>query len=128
MNFLYPFALLGLIAIPILIIIYIIRNKYKEVTAPTTYIWEVASKFLKKKNPFNRFEHLLALIVQIMAISILSLALAHPVFTLKEGADNIVFVLDASASMGFEHEGETRFDKAKGLIAKKAEEAASGST
>ena len=53
MTFLYPFALLGLIAIPILIIIYIIRNKYKEVTAPTTYIWEVAAKMLKRKNPFS---------------------------------------------------------------------------
>ena len=53
MTFRYPFALLGLIAIPILIIIYIIRNKYKEVTAPTTYIWEVAAKMLKRKNPFS---------------------------------------------------------------------------
>ena len=128
MTFLYPFALLGLIAIPILIIIYIIRNKYKEVTAPTTYIWEVAAKFLKRKNPFSRFEHLLALIIQLMAITILSFALAHPVITLKEAADNIVFVLDASASMGFHHENETRFDKAKKEIAKKAGEAANGST
>ena len=128
MTFLYPFALLGLIAIPILIIIYIIRNKYKEVTAPTTYIWEVAAKMLKRKNPFSRFEHLLALIVQLLAIAILSFALAHPVFTLKEAADDIVFVLDGSASMSFVHEGETRFDKAKKLIAEKAEAAPSGST
>ena len=54
MTFLYPFALLGLIAIPILIIIYIIRNKYKEVTAPTTYIWEVAAKMLKRKNSLRK--------------------------------------------------------------------------
>ena len=128
MTFLYPLALLGLIAIPILIIIYIIRNKYKEVTAPTTYIWEVAAKFLKRKNPFSRFEHLIALLVQIAAITILSFALAHPVITLKEAADNIVFVLDASSSMSLEHEGVTRFDKAKTEIAAKAEKAASGST
>lgn len=128
MTFLYPLALLGLIAIPILIIIYIIRNKYKEVTAPTTYIWEVAAKFLKRKNPFSRFEHLIALLVQIAAITILSFALAHPVITLKEAADNIVFVLDASASMNTQHEGMSRFDKAKVEIAEKAEQAASGST
>ena len=99
MRFLYPFALLGLIAIPILIIIYIIRSKYKEVTSPTTYIWEVAAKMFKRKNPLSRFEHLLALIVQMTAIAILSIALAHPVFTLKEAADDIVFVLDGSSSM-----------------------------
>ncbi|MBP5091807.1 MAG: VWA domain-containing protein [Bacilli bacterium] len=128
MTFLYPFALLGLIAIPILIIIYILRSKYKDVTSPTTYIWEVAAKLFKKKNPFSRFEHLLALIVQMMAIAILSIALAHPVFTLKEAADDIVFVLDASSSMNFKNNGETRFEKAKKLIAAKAEEAPNGST
>ena len=128
MSFLYPWALLGLIAIPILIIIYILRNKYKESTAPSTYLWEMAAKFLKKRNPLSRFEHLLALIVQICAIALLSITLAHPTFTIQEGADNIVFVLDASASMGMTHEGETRFDKAKRLIAEKAAEANQGST
>ena len=128
MRFLYPFALLGLIAIPILIIIYIIRSKYKEVTSPTTYIWEVAAKMFKRKNPLSRFEHLLALIVQMTAIAILSIALAHPVFTLKEAADDIVFVLDGSSSMSLVHDGSTRFDKAKKLISEKAEKAPQGST
>ena len=128
MTFLYPFALLGLLAIPVLIIIYIIRNRYKEVTAPSTYIWEVASKMLKRKNPFRKIEHLLAFIVQLTAIAILSLALAHPVFTMKESADDIVFVLDASASMNMVHEGQTRFDKAKRLISEQAENASTGST
>lgn len=128
MRFLYPFALLGLIAIPILIIIYIIRSKYKEVTSPTTYIWEVAAKMFKRKNPLSRFEHLLALIVQMTAIAILSIALAHPVFTLKEAADDIVFVLDGSSSMSLVHDGSTRFEKAKKLISEKAEKAPQGST
>ena len=128
MRFLYPFALLGLIAIPILIIIYIIRSKYKEVTSPTTYIWEVAAKMFKRKNPLSRFEHLLALIVQMTAIAILSIALAHPVFTLKEAADDIVFVLDGSSSMSLVHDGSSKIKKAKKLISEKAEKAPQGST
>ncbi len=128
MSFLFPLALLGLLAIPALIIIYILRNKYKEETAPSTYIWEVAAKLLKRKNPLSRFEHLLALIVQCLAIAVFSLALAHPVFTLKEQADDIVFILDSSSSMSMVHEEKTRFEKGVELIHEKAKEAVNGST
>ena len=128
MSFLFPFALFGLLAIPALFIIYILRNKYKEETAPSTYIWEMAAKLLKRKNPLSRFEHLLALIVQCLAIAVFSVALAHPVFTLEGQADDIVFILDASSSMGMVHEDQTRFEKGLDLIKEKAEEAVNGCT
>ena len=128
MSFLFPFALFGLLAIPALIIIYILRNKYKEETAPSTYIWEMAAKLLKRKNPLSRFEHLLALIVQCLAIAVFSVALAHPVFTLEGQADDIVFILDSSSSMGMVHEEKTRFERGIELIKEKADEAVNGST
>ena len=129
MTFEQPWALLALLAIPILIIIYILKNKYKEETAPSTYIWELSRKFLKKRNPLRKVEHLLALIIQIMTIAGLSFALSHPVFTLKGKADNIVFVLDASASMKMQaEEGKTRFDVAKDKITEIYEDAVEGST
>ena len=128
MSFLFPFALFGLLAIPALIIIYILRNKYKEETAPSTYIWEMAAKLLKRKNPLSRFEHLLALIVQCLAIAVFSIALAHPVFTLEGQADDIIFILDASSSMGMVHEEKTRFEKGLELIQEKVDNAVNGST
>ena len=128
MSFLFPFALFGLLAIPALIIIYILRNKYKEETAPSTYIWEMAAKLLKRKNPLSRFEHLLALIVQCLAIAVFSVALAHPVFTLEGQADDIVFILDSSSSMGMVHEEKTRFERGIELIKEKADAAVNGST
>ena len=128
MSFLFPFALFGLLAIPALIIIYILRNKYKEETAPSTYIWEMAAKLLKRKNPLSRFEHLLALIVQCLAIAVFSVALAHPVFTLEGQADDIVFILDASSSMGMVHEGQTRYEKGIELIQEKVDNAVNGCT
>ena len=127
MSFENPYAFLALIAIPILIIIYILRNKYKEETAPSTYLWELSQKFMKKRNPLHKVEHLLSLIVQILTVTGMAFALAHPTFTLKEKSDNIVFILDSSASMNMEHEGKTRFALAKEEIAKKAEEAYNGS-
>ena len=126
MSFQYPFALFALLAIPVLIVIYILRNRYKEETAPSTYLWELSEKFLKKRNPLRRIEHLLSLIVQILAIAGMSFALAHPQITLKESADNIVFVLDNTASMQMTHEGKTRFELAKEEITKTVNEAVNG--
>ncbi len=130
MSFQYPFALFALLAIPVLIIIYILRNRYKEETAPSTYLWELSEKFLKKRNPLRRIEHLLSLIVQILAIAGMAFALAHPQFTLKESADNIVFVLDNTASMQMTHEEngdqKTRFELAKEEILKVVDESVSG--
>lgn len=137
MSFQYPYALFALLAIPVLIIIYILRNRYKEETAPSTYIWEISEKFLKKKNPLRKIEHLITLIVQILAIFFMSFTLAKPTITLKGQADNIVFVLDASASMnmynaktnaGLSNENKkTRFVEAKEKIMETVNDAAKGS-
>lgn len=137
MSFQYPYALFALLAIPVLIIIYILRNRYKEETAPSTYIWEISEKFLKKKNPLRKIEHLITLIVQILAIFFMAFTLAKPTITLKGQADNIVFVLDASASMnmynaktnsGLSNENKkTRFVEAKEKIMETVNDAAKGS-
>lgn len=127
MTFLYPLAFLVLLAIPVLIVIYILRNKYKEGRVPSTYLWEVSQKFLKKKNPLNRFEHLLTLIVQSLTIAALAVCLAHPQLTLKGQANNAVFVLDGSASMQVVEDGKTRFDLAKEKIKEIETEAKNGS-
>ncbi len=127
MTFLYPWAFLVLLAIPVLILIYILRNKYKEETVSSTYLWEISQKFLKKKNPMNKFEHLLALIIQSLTIAALAICLAHPQFSLKGQADNVVFVLDTSASMQISYGNESRFEKAKKEIQSLANKCRDGS-
>lgn len=119
MSFQYPWGLLLLLAIPVLIIIYILLNKYKEDTVSSSYIWELSKKFIKKKNPINTFSKLLALILQCCAIVFLAFSLAQPIFSFKNGADNIVFVLDSSASMKMksaDDDTKTKFDVAKEKI------------
>ena len=129
MSFKFPFGLLLLLAIPVLIIIYIIKNRYKEKVTSSSYIWELSKKFLKKKNPLNTISNLLNLIVQCFCIAFLSFSLADPVLNFKNGAENEVYILDSSASMGIENEdGLTRFEKAKELIKEDVENATSGST
>lgn len=129
MSFRFPFGLLLLLAIPVLIIIYIIKNKYKEKVVSSSYIWDLSKKFLKKKNPLNSIANLLNLIIQCVCIAFLSFSLAEPVFSFQNGAENEVYILDASASMSMVNEnGETRFEEAKNQIKNAVNDAPNGST
>ena len=128
MSFLYPLGFLILLAIPVLIIIYILRNKYKESTVSSSYIWELSKKFLKRKNPLNSFSNLLTLILQCLVITFLAISLANPVFTFKDAAENYVFILDSSASMQMKGKEKSRFDEAKDQIINIADQAKNGST
>lgn len=99
MSFINPLGLIGLLGIPIIIIIYIIKSKYKEYTIASTYIWELSEKFLTKKSRISSISGILSLILQIMAVLVLSFALAHPIVSIPNSAKNYVFVIDNSASM-----------------------------
>ena len=60
MKFLYPLGLLGLLCIPVLILIYILKNKYVEKIVSSTYIWNLSEKFLKKKKPLKKITDLIS--------------------------------------------------------------------
>lgn len=112
MTLLYPLGLIGLIGVPFLILIYILKSKYKETTVASTFLWELSDKFMKKKQPFSTLKGLLSLILQILCVIFVSLSLSHPILHLKDSAKNYLFILDESASMNMECEGKTRFELA----------------
>ncbi len=129
MTFLYPLGLLGLLGIPVLIVIYIIKSKYTEQTVSSTYLWRLSERFLKKKNPFSRLTGLISLILQILAVLAISLTIAHPIVTVPGAAQDYCFVLDGTGSMQMQHEeGITRFEAGKMRIGEMIEQAADGST
>ncbi len=128
MKLLYPLGLLGLIAIPVLIIIYILKNKHTEQVVSSTYLWRLSERFLKKRNPISKLTGIISLILQILAVAFISFAVSQPVFTLPNAADDYVFILDASGSMRFEKEGKTRFAWGKEEIEKLISSSANGSS
>ena len=127
MTFVYPLALLGLIGVPILIIIYIIKNKYTEQTITSNYIWHLSERFLKNRKPISKIRGLISLILQCLMVVILSILLAHPKFIVKHGAKEYCFILDGSASMNIIDGESSRFDKAKLEIANVIENSYDGS-
>lgn len=127
MTFVYPLGLLGLIGIPILIIIYIIKNKYTEQTITSTYIWNLSEKFLKNKKPISKLKGLISLIMQCLAVLFISLILAHPIFIIPNAANDYCFILDASASMNKIQDNKTRFEIAKDKIKEEINSSLDGS-
>ncbi len=128
MTFLYPLGLLALIGIPIVILIYILKNRYTEQTIAATYLWRLSERFLKRRNPLSKITGIISLVLQICFIAVISLIIAHPIITLPGAANEYCFVLDGSASMRMEENGETRFGAAKEEISDIIEEAKNGST
>ena len=128
MTFLYPVGLLGLIGVPILIIVYLIKNRYTEQTIASTYLWRLSERFLKRKNPLSKITGIISLILQILLVATLSLALARPTIILRGAAREYCFILDGSASMNMVSEGVSRFDRAKNAISEVIDDAKGGST
>lgn len=128
MSFTYPLGLLGLIGIPIVIIIYILRSKYSEQTVSSTYLWTLSEKFIKRRNPLSGLTGIISLVLQILTITAVSLAIAHPVFVLRGSANDYLFMLDSSDSMNMSDGKVTRYDLAKDEIAKIIDSSADGST
>ena len=116
--FIYPLGLLGLTAIPIVILIYLLRSRYKTKNVSSTFIWKRAR--VKRRIPLNFIMSLL-LILQILIVVAASFAIARPTIEPLKTEDEII-ILDASASMLAKDGNNTRFDDAKEAIEKAAED------
>ncbi|MCH5162654.1 MAG: BatA and WFA domain-containing protein [Clostridiales bacterium] len=127
MTFAYPLGFLGLIGIPVLILIYIIKNRYTEKVIPSTYIWTMSEKFLKRRVPISKIAGIISLILQILIVVFISFAIAQPSIVLKGAARSYCFVIDASGSMNVEQDGKTRFEIAKDKIVEIIDDSAIGS-
>lgn len=128
MSFNYPLGLLALIAVPVLILIYIIKNKYTEQVVASTYLWTLSERFLKRKNPINRISGIISLILQILTVILIALAIAQPVFTINGAAQDYMFIVDGSGSMNLQTDGVTRLDRAKDEVESIINSSTNGST
>ncbi len=118
-RFIQPLGWLGLLAIPVIIIIYIIRSKYKPKTVSSTFIWRRSLKYVKRKIPINFIMSLL-LIMQILVALASTLAITRPLVKPPKSGETIVIV-DASASMNTTDGEKTRFEIAKEKLREAAE-------
>lgn len=97
--FLYPLALLGLLGLPVLLAIYLLRNRYRRVPVSSLMLWVDVRQSREGGTRVRRLQTPLLLFLELLAVALLSLAAAGPHVRTTEAALPLVVVLDDSFSM-----------------------------
>ena len=101
MPFTTPLALLGLLFIPAVIAMYLLKLRRDEAVVPSTLLWTRLVADVEANAPWQRLRRSLLLLLQLLLVVILALLAARPFLERPAGlARDIVLVVDASASMG----------------------------
>jgi|GEM_PF-6087149 len=114
MTLLQPLGLIGLSAVPLLVILYFLSRRRTVRAVSSLLFWPHATSERKRTLHLDPRSSR-SLLLQIAAVIFLSLALTRPVVTLPGGItrDETVIVMDASASMKARSGSATRFDRAR---------------
>lgn len=110
MEFLNPTALYGFLALPLLLIPYLIRRKPQRVVFSSLLLFAGLSATASGR-PWGKLRLPPIFFLQLLLLILLILALGEPVFSVHP--TNIAIVLDNSASMQTLEEGKSRFASAK---------------
>ncbi len=103
-------GLLGLVAVPIVVLIYLIKSKYVPKTVSSTFIWQRSLKYMKRRVPI-KFIMSLLLIVQILVVLAATTALMN-IKTEPRKSDASIVIVDASSSMKAMNGDKTRYEVA----------------
>ncbi len=116
MQFLTPWIALlaGLVAVPLLLLLYFLKLKRRELIVSSTLLWKRAVQDLQVNAPFQRLRKNILLFLQLLMLFALLLALAAPILSLMSGrARRHVLLIDRSASMSATDVEPSRLEEAK---------------
>ncbi len=117
MGFLTPLALtFAALSIPILVL-YMLKLRRRDVLVSSTLLWQRLLRDREANRPWQRLRANLLLLLQLLALALLTLALARPfVPTRAIVSGNVVILLDASASMQATDIAPNRFEAARRVV------------
>jgi hypothetical protein len=113
LSFTSPLGLLLLLAVPVLIILHLFRQERRRKEVSSIFLWrEIQDQQSRRMRP-----HLLRninLILQLLAVIAGAFALSRPILntTATIGSEELVVVIDTSASMSAQEDGVSRIDLA----------------
>ncbi|AMJ40105.1 vWA domain-containing protein [Anaerotignum propionicum] len=128
MRFFTPWGLLGLLAVPAIIFMYLLKQKYKETKVPSLYLWKKAIPESKAQEPWQKLRKNILMFLQIAAAAVLAFALGSPYIMGKTQVVDYVLALDCSISMQARDVAESRFVAAKKDMLRLVDEAAPETT
>lgn len=127
MQFAQPLlGLLALLAVPAILLMYLLKQKYKEKQVPSLYLWEKVLTLTKAQEPWQKLRKNLLLFLQIAAALLLALALSGPYLMGKMQGRDYILALDCSLSMQATDVEKSRFAAAKEDLIDLVENAAPG--
>jgi Ca-activated chloride channel family protein len=101
MPFATPLALLGLLFIPAVVAMYLLKLRRDEAVVPSTLLWSRLVADVEANAPWQKLRRSLLLLLQLLLVVILAMLAARPFIERPAGlARDLVLVVDTSASMG----------------------------
>jgi von Willebrand factor type A domain/Aerotolerance regulator N-terminal len=115
MNFSSPWWLLLLLLVPLVIILHALTFRWRSITASSLLFWNEVLKDRRASLRIRRVLRSLVLLLQCLAVAALALALGGPLLfgPRRSAAQDVVLVLDATASMQAREGARTRWDIAR---------------
>jgi len=114
MGFLNQNLLYLLFLIPLLLLLYILRLKRKVQVVPSNLLWEQDIEDVKANTLFQKLRRNLLLPLQVLVLTLIIFAIARPFVTgAVSTAQDVILLIDASASMKATYVRESRFESAK---------------
>ena len=105
MPFLAPLALAGLVFVPLVIAMYLLKLRRDEAVVPSTLLWQRLVADVEANAPWQRLRRSLLLLLQLLLVLLLVFLAARPFIERPAGlAGDLVLVVDTSAS----HAGHRR--------------------
>ena len=116
MGFTSLWPLFLLITVPLLVMLYILKRKYKEEVISSSLLWSEVYKNTRATTPWEKFRKNIMFLLQLIILLLIIFALMKPF--LKFGGEsykNIIIVVDNTASMSTIYSDKTRLEEGKNL-------------
>jgi len=100
MGLFTPLAIAGLVFVPAVIAMYLLKLRREEAVVPSTLLWQKLVSDVEANAPWQKLRRSLLLLLQLLLVLILVFLAARPFVERPAGlAGDIVLVIDTSASM-----------------------------
>ena len=113
MRLFQPLGLLALVAVPLILLMYLLKRRYQERNVPSLYLWERVLAETKSQEPWQKLRRNRLLFLQLAVAALLAFALAQPHMAGSVQAQTHILALDCSLSMQAQDVEESRFAAAK---------------
>ncbi|HYI66597.1 MAG TPA: BatA and WFA domain-containing protein [Candidatus Limnocylindrales bacterium] len=109
-----PLALVGLLALPVIVAFYMLRLRRRDLPVGSTFLWQQLIRDVEANAPWQKLRFSWLLLVQLLIAAIVVTAAARPFSAVESDlAANVVLIVDSSASMATRTDEEDRMALAR---------------